>query len=75
MSAELVEIKRKIDSTEAELELVKAWREDNSNRLTYILSLRAHLTELQKEKNILLARESASSASAGAPIVIFHPFI
>ena len=67
MSAELVEIKGKIDSTEAELELVKTWPEDNSNRLTYILSLRAHLTELQKEKNILLARESASSASAGAP--------
>ncbi len=69
MSEDLVEIKGKIASVEAELELVKGWPEETSNRLAYILSLRTHLTELQKEKNIILAKD-ASSASAGAPSLI-----
>ena len=41
--------------------------------LNEINVLRALLTELLKKENFLLTE--SSSASAGAPIVIFHPFI
>ena len=67
MSADLVKIKKKIASVEAKLEIFEALPADNPDRVNLILSFNTRLTELQKKENILLARESASSASAGAP--------
>jgi hypothetical protein len=52
MSSELDEIKEEIAATKADLTDAKT-----ANDQVSVISIRNHLTELQKEKNILLARE------------------
>ena len=67
MSAdELFEIRKKIASTEAKLKVA-----EEANDEVSIARLETLLTERLKKENFLLT----SSASAGAHIVIFHPFI
>ncbi len=70
---ELKAIKKDIAETKAELEKAMALPEKDPNRINVILSLRAHLTELQKEKNM-----DSFLASAGdhcdRPSLYLHNF-
>ena len=69
VSDELFDIKKKIASTE--VKLANAEMNQKPEEITFLRNLlleqQRDKVELQKEKNIILARESASSASAGAP--------
>ena len=70
MSTALDDIKDEIAQTKVKLAIAEAKIPSDLNEINI---LRALLTELLKKENRLA--ESSSSASAGAHIVIFYPFI
>ena len=69
------EIKETKDKLKSAQDASSPDREEISFLRSLILELQNLLLELQKKENILLARESASSASAGihSSIVIYNP--